>query len=145
MTSEKISLNFGEKPRQRMSINITSLVDILIVLLMFFMLTTQFSRMEVLNLDLAGKVSDTQAIKNDKSPVIITLTGSGKFLLSGKQFDLIFLKDKLTPLLAENKARPIAIFSNEKAAVQDVVTAMDYIRVIGGTNVSLAEEKNNAK
>ena len=137
-------MDFGEKPKRRIYINITSLVDILIVLLMFFMLTTQFIRMEALNLSLMGSGgADLQGAKEEK-PVVITLIGSGKFVFEGREFSLLFLKDKIKPFLEANQANPVIIYSREAAMVQDVVTAMDYIRVIGGTNVSVAEDSEDA-
>ncbi len=137
-------MDFGEKPKRRIYINITSLVDILIVLLMFFMLTTQFIRMEGLNLSLMGSGgADLQGAKEAK-PVVITLIGSGKFVFEGREFSLLFLKDKIKPFLEANQASPVIIYSREAALVQDVVTAMDYIRVIGGTNVSVVEGSEDA-
>lgn len=137
-------MDFGEKPRRRIQINITSLVDILIVLLLFFMLTTQFIRMEVINLNLSGnKAAQSQEIAEDKS-IIITLAGSGRFMFEGEEFSLLYLKDKIRPLLQKNNANSIVIFSKDQASVQDVVTAMDYLRSIGGTNISIAEDDDNA-
>ena len=134
-------MNFGEKTRRRVTINITSLVDILIVLLLFFMLTTQFIHMEILNLNLSGDVKGASKSDTKKASIIITLTGSGKFILDGNEFNFLQLKEKIKPLLKDSPEKDIMIVSKKKADVQDVVTAIDYIKSVGGKNISLAEDK----
>ena len=135
-------MNFGEKPRKRIAINITSLVDILIVLLLFFMLTTQFLHMEILNLNLAGDAAGIGNKNNQKTALItITLTGGGIFVLNGNQFNLLQLKEKIKPLLDASEEKDVVVIAKKKALVRDVVTAIDYIKSVGGVNVSLAEDK----
>lgn len=135
-------MNFGEKTRRRITINITSLVDILIVLLLFFMLTTQFIHMEILNLNLEA---DTKTISKETTTknavIIITLTGAGKFALDGEEFYLLQLKEKMKQLLEDMPQKDIMIVSKKTASVQDVVTAVDYIKSVGGKNISLTEDK----
>ena len=131
-------MNFGEKPKKRVTINITSLVDILIVLLLFFMLTTQFIHMEILNLNLTGDSGNAANQTSKNNPIIITLTGAGNFSFEGNEFNLLQLKEKVKPLLEKNTN--IMITSKKEASVQDVVTAIDYIQAVGGKNISLAED-----
>jgi len=88
-------MNFGEKPKKRITINITSLVDILIVLLLFFMLTTQFLHMEILNLNLSNDSKDSESGAAKSKTILVTLTGSGKFLLDGKEYNLLQLDEKI--------------------------------------------------
>jgi|GEM_PF-5005160 len=134
-------MNFGEKTKRRVTVNITSLVDILIVLLLFFMLTTQFIHMEILNLNISadGKNTENQTIKK---PIIkITLVGSGKFNLNGNEYNLLHLKEKLKPLIEGPDEKDIIAACKKKANVQDVVSAIDYIKEVGGKNISIAEDK----
>ncbi len=133
-------MNFGEKTKRRVSINITSLVDILIVLLLFFMLTTQFIHMETLHLSLSGDEDTSRPIASNFA-IIVTLTGKGNFVLNGKEFNLLQLKDKIKPLLGNEGEKDVVIVSKKIASVQDVVTAIDYIKAVGGKNISLAEDK----
>jgi len=134
-------MNFGEKTKKRISINITSLVDILIVLLLFFMLTTQFLHMEILNLSISadGKSSN---LSPTKKPILkITLIGSGKFTINGNEFNLLQLKEKIKPLLDGPDEKDIIVVCKKSADVQDVVYAIDYIKAVGGKNISIAEDK----
>ena len=137
-------MDFGEKPKKRISINITSLVDILIVMLLFFMLTTQFIRMEVLHLDMFGNKNTGAAQEQNKTAITISLIGGGMFELSDSEFNLLQLKDKMKPLLEKNPDSPIILRSKSKAEVQDVVTAMDFINAVGGKNISVEEDTSDA-
>lgn len=137
-------MNFGEKQKKRISINITSLVDILIVLLLFFMLTTQFVHMEILNLSLSGDKKNGGGNVTGRNPaIIVTLTGSGNFMLNNNEFNLLQLKEKIKPLLEKGKDNDIMLISRKEAPVQDVVTAIDYIKIAGGRNISIAEDFDN--
>ncbi len=137
-------MNFGEKPKKRITINITSLVDILIVLLLFFMLTTQFLHMEILNLNLSNDSKDSESGAAKSKTILVTLTGSGKFLLDGKEYNLLQLDEKIKPLLEKFTEAEIVVSSKKTASVQDVVTAIDSIKSSGGKNISLAEDIENA-
>lgn len=134
-------MNFGEKPKRRISINITSLVDILIVLLLFFMLTTQFTHMEILNLSVvSNNKGGGKAVKNNPT-ITITLIGDKKFSFRGSEFNLLQLKERIKPFLENAEEKDIMIMNTNKSSVQDVVTAIDYIRAVGGKNISIAEDK----
>lgn len=133
-------MNFGEKQRARVSINITSLVDILIVLLLFFMLTTQFVRMEILNINIAGNNEVVPGNSVKDSDIIIILLGKSRFSIAGNEFNLLQLKEKLKPILDKATNKNIIIISKPQAVVQDVVSAIDYIKAVGGKNISLAQE-----
>ncbi len=113
------------------------------MLLLFFMLTTQFIRMEVLNLSLVGDGGHKKDVVGYK-PVVVTLVGLGRFVMDGSEFILLYLKDSISPVLEKNKAAPIILVSKAEAPVQDIVTAMDYIRQSGGTNISIAEDTQSA-
>jgi biopolymer transport protein ExbD len=134
-------MNFGEKTRKRTTINITALVDILIVLLLFFMLTTQFIHMEILNLNVseAGKTKTNEG--SQKPVIIITLTGDGKFTLNGNEYNLAQLQEIISPKLEHPFLTEIIVNCLENAKVQDVVTAIDSIKLAGGQNISIAEDK----
>lgn len=138
-------MDFGEKPRKRISINITSLVDILIVLLLFFMLTTQFVRMQVLNLSVAGSGNkQAETTTEDKNSITITLPGEGRFIMDGQEFNLLQLKDKIQPLLKDSPNSTFTLLSRHEANIQDVVSAMDYIKSVGGNNISIEEDAADA-
>ena len=138
-------MDFGEKPRKHVTINITSLVDILIVLLLFFMLTTQFIHMEILNVNFSDTTEIGTNNSEDNQSVIITLTGNNKFILDGNEFSLIQLQEKVKPLIDKNPTTDITLLSKQETIVQDIVTAIDSIKAVGGINVSVAEDENAGK
>lgn len=134
------AMNFGEKPRKRITINITSLVDILIVLLLFFMLTTQFIHMNALHLSVSTSVSDSESLNKNTDAIVIKLIGSNQFVIDGRKFDLLQLQEKIKPLLNKNKESDITLLSKKEVVVQEIVMAIDYIKAAGGKNISLAED-----
>ncbi len=137
-------MNFGERTKKKININITSLVDILIVLLLFFMLTTQFVRTENINLNLAGNISN-QTKQNGSSAIIVKLIKPGRFAIGGSEFQIQQLRDKIKAILTKEKEEVAIILVTKKGiSVQDLVTAIDSIKNAGGKNISISEEVANA-
>lgn len=132
-------MNFGEKPKKRVTINITSLVDILIVLLLFFMLTTQFVHISAMRLNIMGITSENEE-KADDGVIVITLIGGNKFIIEGNKFNLFQLQERIGLLLNNNKEKSIAIIIQNGVVVQEIVSAMDYIKMAGGKNISISED-----
>ncbi len=136
-------MNFGERTKKKININITSLVDILIVLLLFFMLTTQFVRTENINLNLAGNISN-QPAQNVTNTIIVKLSKPGRFSIGRSEFPIQQLGDKMKAILTKEKEENEIILVTQKSiSVQDLVTAMDYIKQAGGKNISISEEVAN--
>lgn len=156
-------MNFGETRRKKVAINITSLVDILIVLLLFFMLTTQFVKMGALELSFSEKLPSKSLQKtqqNQEASVAtgeetamktgsgnsnagmlkIYLKGGGNFILNNIEFSLFELREKIEPLIRSQSNRNIVVVTTNEAEVQDLVTAMDVIKSVGGRNLSWVKE-----
>lgn len=116
------------QPQKRRWISLTPLIDVVFILLMFFMLTTQFSRYGVMNVTVTGS-RDSSTSLNTSDTVEITV-------FSDKQWRL---NDDAQTLLNESGLSRFAgvetliVTADDSAQLQDVVSLLDALNKSGVT------------
>ena len=123
---------------EEVSINLTPLIDVVFLLLIFFMVSTTFDTTSQLRIQLP-KASDSKTIKA-KQPLNLTIDARGRFFLNAREISST-KSEALTFALKRvmNGAdRPIVIQSDAASPVQSLVTAMDVVGKLGLSHVSIA-------
>jgi biopolymer transport protein ExbD len=121
-------------------INLTSLIDVILLLLVFFMVTTSFVRESELAIRLpeVSESADT-AIEEAELAIIVTAKGSyfvnNRALVDNRPATLQAAIRKLMPGL---DARRVSITADAEASHQSVVTAMDVAGKLGFVHISIA-------
>lgn len=102
----------------------SSLTDIIFLLLIFFMLTSSLVAPNALNLKLPGKTK-VPTVTNTKLDNV-TISASGKYYLNGERVSLFELESKLRQKVrASSRQLKITISPNPKAPTETVVGVMD--------------------
>ena len=133
-------MRFQQKHREELELNMTSLIDVVLMLLIFFMMSTRFideSRLQV-RLPEAGVQPDEASAKES---VEIEVTAEGNYRVGGR--DLVNNSpDTLATALARatngNRAQPLTIRADARAVHQSVVTAMDVAGRLGYRQINIA-------
>jgi biopolymer transport protein ExbD len=133
-------INIERKSHQKnaIALNLTSLIDVLFLLVIFFLLTTKFITSDAVDLNIST-VDNSKPAANSEKAIVVTLVSDGKVMLSDHEFKLDELQVRIGEVIRDNKNKDIVLVSKEGATVQNMVTAMDKIRAAGGSNISLAE------
>ena len=124
------------KRRRRTEINIVPLVDVLIVLIFFFLMTMQFKTLSVLNitppkLETAGKQTDYDVIQ-------IAIDESGTLFYNNQKLDAEALRVMLE--LAATQAAPdqnVLVLADENAPLKYVTLVMDECRLVNLEKIRL--------
>lgn len=132
---------FENVKRKKTSLNMTPLIDVIFLLLMFFMLTSKFNISNVLEMNVSEIAEQSEPQPDKEEPITITLTPKREFMLAGHKYQISMLRDKIQDELAKSKNREILLLSGKGISVQDVVSAMGQIKAAGGNSISLAENK----
>ena len=133
-------MKFQRKQREEVELNMTSLIDVVLLLLIFFMMSTKFideGRLQV-RLPAAGVQPDESSVKET---VEIEVTAEGNYRVGGR--DLVNNSpDTLATALARatngNRAQPLTIRADARAVHQSVVTAMDVAGRLGYRQINIA-------
>ena len=117
-------MQFARKPRRSPVINIIPLIDVLVVLLIFYIATTVFKKSEP---KITIKVPDSTTAKTTKEtpPSIIYVTSESKFFLDDAPVDPAQLGDLLKSKIAANPGFKVAMKADTKAPFGAITKVMD--------------------
>lgn len=128
-------MDFEGRARIHSHLDIAPLIDIVFLLLVFFMLTSTFMVPEAIELELPESSS---ASAMDSTAIMVSLNQTGQLALNGESIELKQLQQAIMPLIKQNTASAITLKSDARTEVQLLLKIMDEIREAGGTNVALA-------
>lgn len=124
-------------------VNLTPLIDIMLVLLIIFMVTSTAALESGLDIELP-KTAITNEKKQDEI-LIITLNKDGKVALQGKYVDEGKLSEEMVAKLAELKTESVILEGDTQAFLGKAVEIMDIAKSAGAKNFSIAAEEDASK
>lgn len=123
-------MQFVRKPRSKPIINIISLIDILVVLLIFYIATTVFKKTEP-KINIVVPASTQAGVTHDQTPSIIYVTADSKMYLEDAEIQPGELADKLKEKIAANPTYKVAMKADSKAPFNMIVKVMDAAHSAG--------------
>lgn len=129
---------YSSKDEEDVNINLTPLIDVVFLLLIFFMVSTTFDTTSQLKIKLPEASQDKALTPPQKLNLMID--ANGKFFLNSRELTnnkSATLKAALERAMADGKL-PVVIQSDADSPVQSLVTAMDVIGRLGLSQVSIA-------
>ncbi len=135
-------MNFSRTETDRLEVNITPLIDVVFLLLIFFMVTTTFNQQAELRVDLPEASSEEQSL--DVLPIEITIDTSGAYYVNGVSLlynEASTLMRSLQKIISDDKDRGVIIRADASTPHQAVITAMDTVSRLGITQLSIATSK----
>lgn len=132
-------MNFRDRREVEPEINVTSLIDVILLLVMFFMVSTTFVTDGRLNVHLpkASAVAESRA----PDPVVITVLEDGTYRVNERALtntSPATLRAALEQVASDARGKPITIRADARATHQAVVTAMDVAGRVGFSQVNIA-------
>ena len=127
-------MKFRRKPRENIEINLASLIDVVFILLLFFVVTTTFTRETQLKVDLPEAASGTPPEQTELKQLEVLIAADGSYSLNAKAL----LKSDLDSLIAAlqkesegDNSLPLTLSADAKTPHQAVITAMDAAGKLG--------------
>jgi len=135
------------RPKAEPEVNMTSLIDVVLLLLVFFMVSTSFVKQSQISIRLPE--ADSSAIVEEVAEQLdIMITEQGTFLINGRE--LInnrpeTIRNALQKLSAGNTRMPLTISADGNTPHQYVVTAMDVAGKLGFVKINIATMNDSAE
>jgi len=139
-------MNFRRKKREKLDITLISMIDVLFVLLLFFMVSTTFNR----HTEVKIKLPEADGADAEQYPKMVTLTidADGTYYLTGDDDlphelvnqQLETLKQALLKLAEQSKDQPFIINADGKTPHQSVITALEAAGDAGFTHITFAAQ-----
>ncbi len=132
----RLSLRAKTQPE----VNLTSLIDVVLLLLIFFMVSTSFVKQSQINISLP-QAESSAIVEEPPEQIDIMITATGTYLINGRE--LInnrpeTIRNALQKISAGDNRLPLTISADANARHQHVVTAMDVAGRLGFTQISIA-------
>jgi biopolymer transport protein ExbD len=129
-------MRFYTRKRRAPSIIIVSLIDILAILLIFFIVTTTFRKnLPQLQINLPESKTAEQAPSAEADPAVLRVKSADQITLDEKPVSLEALAQTLKTLREQAPSRPIAMQADREAPFGVVVKVLDALRDAGIKNV----------
>lgn len=133
-------MNLRSRNHEEPELNLISLVDVVLLLLIFFMVSTTFVDESRIELQLP-QASRAPAVEQRKDPLEVSITASGEYRVNGQALintSPATLSAAVSKVAGEARDIPVTIRADAKATHQSVVTAMDVLGRLGFRSVSIA-------
>jgi len=128
--------NFYQKEEKELiSINITPLIDIVFLLLVFFMLATSFIQKSTIEVNLSSE--KTTEVDNKKNNVVLILNKKGLIYLNNKLINVSNIRNEISNIVKKNPKYSVLIKSHKKIPVQKVIRLIEEVRLAGTDNIKL--------
>ena len=126
---------YQREEKELISINITPLIDIVFLLLVFFMLATSFIQKSTIEINLSS--GKTVKINNAKNTAIVILNKKGLIYLNNKLIKVTNIRNEIKNIIEKNPKYKILIKSHKKVPVQKVIRLIEEVRLAGTDNIKL--------
>jgi biopolymer transport protein ExbD len=131
-------LKFRRQHREDIGVNLTPLIDVVFLLLIFFMVSTTFTRETQLSIDLPEAQGKPKEATEQQIEILVDESGNyrvnGESLVDGS---MRTLQAAIYKISAGDTTLPMTISADAQAAHQDVVQAMDAAGQMGFVHLSI--------
>ncbi|MCR5882548.1 biopolymer transporter ExbD [Rhizobacter sp. J219] len=139
-------MNFRKHHDQEPEINLIPFIDVLLVVIIFLMLSTTYSKFTELNVTLP--TADADRPRDNPREIIVSVSGDGRYainrkLLEGRSVEM--LAGELAVASEGSKDTIIIISADATAAHQSVITVMDAARRAGLPKLTFATQANQGR
>ncbi|HET6603920.1 MAG TPA: biopolymer transporter ExbD [Xanthomonadaceae bacterium] len=126
-------------------INLTSLIDVVFTLIIFFVVTTTFDDRTALEVRLPEASPEPATAPTD--PLVIAIDREGRYIVGGAELpspDADELRKAIARVAGADRTRAVVLRADARTPHQSVVTAMDVLGQLGFERLSIATTSTQA-
>jgi len=120
------------------ALEIAPLIDIIFILLIFFMVSTTFVRSFEVGIE---RPSASSAQPADVRAIRVTLAKSGAVFIDGQPVQAWMVQSRVRELLAQDPKRPVLVTADQDLRTGKLVQIVDHCRMAGARNVAVDVER----
>ncbi len=122
-------------------INITPMLDIVFIMLIFFIVTTSFVKEKGLEVSRPSNTPPKQ-VEQKKGPIVVKIDGSSNITLQGRILEPKAVQANLERQKAEKPDSPLIVASHPDAETEALVVVLDAAKAVNIGSVSVATSSN---
>jgi biopolymer transport protein ExbD len=120
-------------------VNMTPLIDMVFILLIFFIVTTSFVKETGVDV---SRPSAKTAVKKELANIMISILPNDEVWMDKRQIDRRAVRANVERMHAENPEGSVIILADKEAKTGLLIEVMDQARLAGVANVSIAAQRN---
>ena len=121
------------------NIDITPMLDIVFIMLIFFIVTTTFIKETGVEVN---RPNASTAVTDKKGNILIAITENNEIWIDKRMIDIRAVRANVERMKAENPEGSVIIQADENSKTGLLVETMDQVRLAGVQNVSIAADKD---
>lgn len=137
-------MKFERQSSEEVSVNLTPLIDVVFLLLIFFMVTTTFTRDTNLLINLPEASGELMDVAPEQIEVMVAQNGfyavNGRGLVNTQ---LSTLMDAIEEMSEGDRSLPVIITADANTSYQSVVTVMDAVAQLGFSQLNIATSQES--
>lgn len=120
------------------NVNLTPLIDMVFILLIFFLVTASFTKESGIEVD---RPSAKTASRQEQGTLIIGVNEIGEVWIEGKKVKLRSVRAHVERLTAQNPEGTVIIMADKNSNTGTTIDVLDQVRLAGVSNVSIAAKQ----
>ena len=130
-----MSLNIRRQRRSVVDVNMAPLIDMVFILLIFFLVTTSF--VKETGIDVSRPTAAT-ALSQSKATLLVGIDSANRIYIDRREVDVRAVRANVERALAENPEGAVVVVADKASSTGTAIQVMDGCRLAGAHNVSLA-------
>jgi len=128
----------SQSPEEEQEINITPMLDVVFIMLIFFIVTASFVKESGIEV---SRPSAVTAVVQEKGNILVAVTETGEIWINRRQVDPRAVRANIERLHAENPQGSVVIQADRNSTTEMLVQVMDAARQANVTDVSIATQE----
>ena len=124
---------------EQLSIDMTPMLDIVFIMLIFFIVTTSFIKVSGIDVD-KPKASSAKRVK--KQAIIIAIGSDGTILVDKKRIDIRALRHQIERLYSDNPKAAVVISADSASRTGLLVRVMDQVKLAGVEHIAIGADSD---
>ena len=120
-------------------INMTPMLDVVFIMLIFFIVTTSFVKEAGIDVN---RPEAATAVKKQRANILVAISDKGEIWINKRQIDIRAVQANIERLKAENPQGSVVIQADKKATTDILIKVMDASRAAGAFDVSIAAQES---
>lgn len=126
----------GQQQQEEGEIDLTPMLDVVFIMLIFFIVTATF--VKEIGLDVNSPDKNQNVKDADKQSIVVKITSRDRIQIRGRDVDFRAVRANIERLHAENPEAPVVVQPHPDSTTETMIHVMDSARQAGVYNVSIA-------
>jgi len=128
------------RPEDEAEINITPMLDIVFIMLIFFIVTTSFVREKGLDISRPSQSEEQVVQEDDNLPIVVRIDHTSLITVNKRRVEADAIRANLEREYAQSPQSPLIVATHPDAQTNALVQVLDAANVVGITSISVATE-----